>query len=91
MMTLRKVAILKWEKLPGPPTEKGVYGFVDTGEVGLFHQWGSAYEEFESGPGNYTTAIVEMPDRKVLELSPKEIRFLEPPEDHEVRSEKGVQ
>lgn len=33
-------------------------------QEGLFHQWGNAYEEFEDGPGNYTVAIVELPDGK---------------------------
>lgn len=28
-------------------------------QKGFFHQWGSAFEEFESGPGNYSVAIVE--------------------------------
>lgn len=27
--------------------------------TGWFHQWASDYEEFETGPGNFTTALVE--------------------------------
>jgi len=26
---------------------------------GWFHQWAVDYEEFETGPGNFTTALVE--------------------------------
>jgi len=42
-----------------------------------FHQFGSAYEEFESGPGNYSVAIVEMPDGTVQALALSDIRFLD--------------
>ncbi len=34
--------------------------------IGKFHQWGSNYEEFENGPGNYSVAIVELPDGTVV-------------------------
>jgi len=27
---------------------------------GKFHQWGVNFVEFESSPGNYTTAIIEL-------------------------------
>jgi hypothetical protein len=43
---------------------------------GIFHQWGNAYEEFENGPGNYTTAIVELPDGTIEELLPFCIKFI---------------
>ena len=33
--------------------------------TGIFHQFGCNYEEFNDWPGNYTTAIVEMPDGTV--------------------------
>lgn len=45
--------------------------------VAKFHQFGSAYEEFESGPGNYSVAIVEMPDGTVKTLNLPDIRFLD--------------
>ena len=32
---------------------------------GIFHQWGVDYEEFETGPVNYSIAIVEMEDGTV--------------------------
>lgn len=45
--------------------------------TGVFHQWGVEYEEFENGPGNYSVAIVEMPDGKVRTFPPYKIKFLE--------------
>lgn len=44
--------------------------------LGYFHQWGNDYEEFESGPGNFTVAIVELPDGKVITPLAKDIQFL---------------
>ena len=44
---------------------------------GLFHQWAAAYEEFESGPGNYTVALVELPGGRIVESLPTDIKFLE--------------
>lgn len=41
-----------------------------------FHQFGVAYEEFEGGPGNYSTAIVEWPDGKVESVPVEHIRFV---------------
>jgi len=43
---------------------------------GKFHGWGVEYEEFENGPGNYSVAIVEMPDGTVQTLMPSLVRFL---------------
>ncbi len=44
---------------------------------GLFHQWGVGYEEFESGPGNFTTAIIELDDGQVVEAAPSTVKFLD--------------
>ena len=44
---------------------------------GTFHAWGVAYEEFESGPGNYSTAIVEMPDGTVRNWPAEMVRFVD--------------
>lgn len=46
-------------------------------EIGKFHQWGSNYEEFENGAGNYTVAIVELPDGTVVMPMADDICFLE--------------
>lgn len=47
-------------------------------ELGYFHGWGSNYEEFENGAGNYSVAIVELPDGKVIMPVAEDITFLEP-------------
>ncbi len=44
--------------------------------VALFHQFGVGYEEFESGPGNYTTAVVEWPDGQVENVTVEHIKFV---------------
>lgn len=49
--------------------------------LGYFHQWGVAFEEFEDGPGHYTTAIVELPDGRVIMPAADEITFLDPIEN----------
>lgn len=43
---------------------------------GLFHQWANSYEEFESGPGNYTIALVEIEDGTIVEVLPCNIKFI---------------
>lgn len=45
-------------------------------EDGIFHQWGADYEEFESGPGNYTVGIVELPDGRVIMPIARFIQFV---------------
>lgn len=41
----------------------------------VFHCWGTNFEEYESGPGNFTTAIVEYPDGRVDSVEVHKIRF----------------
>lgn len=60
---------------------KGKYydsGKIIDFELGYFHQWGCNYEEFESGAGNYSVAIVELPNGKMVTLLVNNIEFLEP-------------
>lgn len=52
-------------------------------DLGYFHCWGSGYEWFYEadlglGVGNYTTAIVELPDGKIITPNAEGIQFLEP-------------
>lgn len=63
---------------------KGHYGVCENGkweerefEIGYFHQWGVDYEEFESGPGNYSVAIVELPDGKIVTPVAQDIEFID--------------
>jgi len=51
------------------------FKWVDDYE-GLFHCWGVNYEELESGPGNYTVAVVEKSDGTITTEPPWYIRFL---------------
>ena len=86
MSGLRKVSVQKWdpreEEVPAWPGSAVMHTRkfnvkVDAGEA-LFHQFGVAYEEFENGPGNFTTAIIEFPDGRVESVCVEMIRFLEP-------------
>ena len=43
---------------------------------GVFHQFGVDYEELEGGPGNYSTAIVEMQDGTVKNIPVGLIKFI---------------
>ena len=45
---------------------------------GIFHQWANAYEESSSSFGNYTVALVELPDGTISEVLPCNIKFVEP-------------
>lgn len=44
---------------------------------GIFHQWANTYEEFESGAGNYTVALVEIESGEIVEVLPSKITFIE--------------
>lgn len=61
------------------PASEGVRGHWKDVEpvIATFHQFGAAYEEFEAGPGNYTVAIVELPDGTVESANLYDIRFIE--------------
>lgn len=44
---------------------------------GIFHQWVSNYEEFETGAGNFTVGIVELPNGTIEQVLPQHIQFLD--------------
>jgi len=44
---------------------------------GIFHAFGVAYEEFDNGPGNYSTAIIELSDGTVITPSADLIKFID--------------
>lgn len=46
--------------------------------TGLFHQWGNSCTESEEGFGNFTVALVELPDGTITEVFPCNIKFIEP-------------
>ena len=43
---------------------------------GVFQTWGNAYEEFETGPGNYTVAIILADSGNVRELFPSTLQVV---------------
>jgi hypothetical protein len=70
-MAKREVKVYEWKRADGPSQfEKKYIG------TGSFHQWGADYEEFDSGPGNFSTAIVEMPDGSVKNVPVELIIFV---------------
>jgi len=67
---MRKVVVYEYKRAKG----QMAYEKVAVGH-GLFHQFGVNYEEFETGPGNFTTAVVEMPDGEVKNVPVELIVF----------------
>lgn len=45
--------------------------------IGRFHCWGSDYEEFEAGPGNHTTAVIEQENGEIVVCAPETVQFLD--------------
>lgn len=50
---------------------------VEKGEA-IFHGFGSEYEEFENGAGNYSVAIVEWPNGQIELVRADRVRFVTP-------------
>jgi hypothetical protein len=71
MTKTRPVIILDWDRAK---TEQGSYLKKEIGD-GTFHKWGSDYEEFESGAGSYSTAIIEKADGSILNHPVELIKF----------------
>lgn len=67
---MRKVSIYEYKKVEGENRYEKVYV-----GIGIFHQFGVDYEEFETGPGNYSTAIVELENGTVENIPVGLIRF----------------
>ena len=44
---------------------------------GRFHGWGINYEEFETGPGNFTTAIIELDNERIVSCPAETVQFLD--------------
>jgi len=45
--------------------------------TGVFHCWGADFEEFETGPGNYSTAIIELDDGEIVSCVANNVKFLD--------------
>ena len=82
---MRKVLFKKWipaqyeEGSTGISRKKLVEGTGCFGEMtsqGVFHCWGNAYEEFETGAGNYSVALVETSNGSIFEVLPCHLIFV---------------
>ena len=69
---MRKVQVFNYKRAEGEQH----FDKVNDGEA-FFHQWGVDYEEFEAGPGNYSTAIIEREDGTVENVPVEMIQFIE--------------
>lgn len=68
-------AVIVSERLNTPGTREWVT--VEKGEA-IFHGFGSDYEEFETGAGNYSAAIVEWPNGQIELVRADRVRFVTP-------------
>jgi hypothetical protein len=67
----RKVDVYKYHRdKPHSHLTKKLIG------TGIFHQFGVDHEEYDNGPGNFTTAVVEMPDGTVQNIAVDLIVFV---------------
>jgi len=55
--------------------ERKRYEKVEAGKA-VFHQFGVGYEEFENGPGNFSTAIIEKEDGSIENVYVEMIKFI---------------
>jgi hypothetical protein len=69
---MRNVEVYCWktETDKGRSYNKKVFSFN-----AKFHQFGVGYEEFEGGPGNYSTAIVELEDGSIQNVDVEMVEF----------------
>lgn len=70
---MRQVIVFAYERKEGDAN----YTKVEDGKGrASFHAWGCDYEEFESGPGNYSTAIVERANGIIENVPADMVRFV---------------
>ena len=69
---MRVVEVQKWDSYGIPVSRRKK---VSDG-IAAFHQWGVAYEEFDDGPGNITTAIIERADGTIETPEASMVRFI---------------
>ncbi len=61
---------------PGEPYKPIAYWQLEEQGEATFHQWGCNYEEFETGAGNFSTAIIELDDGVIKNIPAEHIRFI---------------
>ena len=80
---MRAVKFKKWSlavwvqncKTPKKGTNKWDDDYIHSG---IFHEWGSSYEEFENGAGNYTIALIELNSGEMVKVLPENVKFDSP-------------
>ena len=70
---MREVEVFAYERKDGDTRYTKVFKCL-----AVFHQFGGYYEEFESGPGNATGAVVEYADGTVEMVDVSMIKFVVP-------------
>ena len=72
---MRKVKYYEWYR----PEDAAYNAPFEKREVGeaIFHEFGLDFEEFESGPANYSVAIVELASGEVKSVPVDLIAFVE--------------
>jgi len=74
---MRRVKVYVWKRVQDE--KKGSYYNERVFErEGVFHKWGCSFEEFDTGPGNFSTAIIELSDGSIKEYEPEMVEFMEP-------------
>ncbi len=69
-----------WEIANRVKTQKKGTGCWEDGfsGKGLFHQWASDYDEYETNAGNFTVALIELKDGTVQKVTPENLKFTDP-------------
>ncbi len=68
---MKKVRYFEWNY--NKETKKRTRDFV--GEA-IFHAFGCSFHEFESGAGNFSTALIELEDGSILNIAVEYIQFI---------------
>lgn len=68
----RKVQVFKWVRKEGKS-----FSDKEKDYIGKFHEWGMDYEEFETGPGNFSVGIIEKENGEIELVFAELIQFLD--------------
>lgn len=74
---MRTVQIFKRVFVPSEEQFKAGTWQNKPDKIGYFHSWGTDYEEFESGAGNFSVAIVELSDGTIIMPRADMVKFIE--------------
>jgi len=81
-LTMRKVRFKRY--IPSVYSKESPFSLVpgtkcwekDFTHEGLFHQWAAMCDEGSENYGNYTVALVELPDGTIERVEPDKIQFI---------------